>query len=194
MERNAEKTKSRILEAAFREFVEYGRAGARVDRVADRAGCNKAMIYQYFGNKDALFDALIERQTNMTADVSNSSFATIEDAIESISNMVTEDMVRFSTWEALEGRGKNIPAEQERRKVWRSLIDQVQEFIDSGQLPSKLDAEKLELAGCALFIFPTAFPQLTKLITGSSADDPKFQGEWRVFLGDVLNVVRADQK
>jgi AcrR family transcriptional regulator len=40
------------------EFAALGIAGARVDRIAGTAGCNKAMIYAYFGNKDQLFDAV----------------------------------------------------------------------------------------------------------------------------------------
>ncbi len=41
-----------------REFAAFGIAGARVDRIAAAAGCNKAMIYSYFGSKDGLFDAV----------------------------------------------------------------------------------------------------------------------------------------
>src|ERR1044072_1892211 len=43
-------------------FSEHGLAGARVDRIAELAGANKRMIYAYFGDKDRLYDALIERQ------------------------------------------------------------------------------------------------------------------------------------
>jgi AcrR family transcriptional regulator len=53
--RNAELTKHRILEAATEEFSRYGFAGARVDRIAQSAGANKALIYAYFGNKEKLF-------------------------------------------------------------------------------------------------------------------------------------------
>src|SRR2546427_7100221 len=35
-------------------------AGARVDRIAELAGCSKALIYDYFGNKDQLFDAVYD--------------------------------------------------------------------------------------------------------------------------------------
>lgn len=59
-ERNAEATRSRILAAATTEFAEHGLAGARVDRIADAAEANKSLIYSYFGNKGALFDAVIE--------------------------------------------------------------------------------------------------------------------------------------
>lgn len=53
-------TPQRILAAAVDEFAEHGLAGARVDRLASRAGSNKQRIYAYFGNKEQLFDAVIE--------------------------------------------------------------------------------------------------------------------------------------
>lgn len=56
--RNAEATKARILTAATEEFADHGIAGARVDRIADAATTSKAQLYSYFGNKDALFDAV----------------------------------------------------------------------------------------------------------------------------------------
>ena len=60
MSRDAGATKARILTAAVTEFAEYGYAGARVDRIAAAAKANKSMIYVYFGNKDRLFDAVID--------------------------------------------------------------------------------------------------------------------------------------
>jgi AcrR family transcriptional regulator len=41
---SAEQTKTRILDAAFREFAEHGLAGARVDRIAKSAERNKNLI------------------------------------------------------------------------------------------------------------------------------------------------------
>ncbi|MDP4095212.1 TetR family transcriptional regulator [Paenibacillus sp. P96] len=59
--RNAEATKERILEAAMAEFSSYGIAGARVDRIAKNAGCNKNMIYIYFENKETLFITVLQK-------------------------------------------------------------------------------------------------------------------------------------
>jgi AcrR family transcriptional regulator len=58
MQRNADRTRTRILAAATEEFAARGIAGARVNRIAEVAGCNKAMLYAYFGSKDGLFDAV----------------------------------------------------------------------------------------------------------------------------------------
>jgi len=53
-------TRSRILEAATNEFARFGLGGARVDRIATRAGANKRMLYYYFGDKEGLFRAVLE--------------------------------------------------------------------------------------------------------------------------------------
>src|SRR2546428_10987492 len=58
--RNAESTKQRILAAASEEFSRHGFAGARIDRIAELAGANKRMIYAYFGDKDRLYESLME--------------------------------------------------------------------------------------------------------------------------------------
>ncbi len=63
--RDAAATRQRLIDAARAEFAQYGIAGARVDRIATNAGANKAQIYNYFGSKDRLFDAVWDpRVTN----------------------------------------------------------------------------------------------------------------------------------
>jgi AcrR family transcriptional regulator len=59
--RDAEKTRALILEAAAAEFARSGLGGARVDRIAAQAGVNVRMLYYYFGSKDELFLAVLER-------------------------------------------------------------------------------------------------------------------------------------
>lgn len=58
--RDPEKNQARILAAATDEFARHGLGGARVDRIAARAGANKRMLYYYYGNKDDLFLAVLE--------------------------------------------------------------------------------------------------------------------------------------
>jgi AcrR family transcriptional regulator len=58
--RDPERTRAAILAAATREFAEKGFGGARVDSIAARAGTNKRMLYHYFGDKEALYLAVLE--------------------------------------------------------------------------------------------------------------------------------------
>jgi TetR/AcrR family transcriptional regulator len=60
-QRDAERTRRALLDAALKEFAAKGRAGARVSEIADRAGVNKQLISYYFGGKEGLYDALVER-------------------------------------------------------------------------------------------------------------------------------------
>jgi TetR/AcrR family transcriptional regulator len=53
-------TQKKLLTAARREFARNGLAGARVDEIAERAGVNKQLVYHYFGDKDALYLAVLE--------------------------------------------------------------------------------------------------------------------------------------
>jgi len=53
-------TRKKLLAAARREFADSGLAGARVDEIAARAGVNKQLVYHYFGDKDALYLAVLE--------------------------------------------------------------------------------------------------------------------------------------
>ena len=59
--RDPNRTRETILKSAQDEFTARGLSGARVDRIARHAGVNKRMIYHYFGNKDGLYLAALER-------------------------------------------------------------------------------------------------------------------------------------
>ena len=59
--RAAEETRRDILDAAVAEFSEKGLAGARVDDIAARTRTTKRMIYYYFGSKEHLYAAVLER-------------------------------------------------------------------------------------------------------------------------------------
>ena len=59
--RDADRSQKDILDAALAEFAEHGLGGARMDRIAERAGVNKRLIYYYFESKESLFLAVLER-------------------------------------------------------------------------------------------------------------------------------------
>lgn len=55
-------TRAAILAAAAHIFAEQGLAGARTEAIAARAGVNKALLYYYFKDKDALYAAVLDDQ------------------------------------------------------------------------------------------------------------------------------------
>jgi AcrR family transcriptional regulator len=58
--RDAARSREAILLAARDEFAAHGLGGARVERIAERAGVNKKLLYHYFVDKDDLFRAVME--------------------------------------------------------------------------------------------------------------------------------------
>ncbi|MBB5156122.1 TetR/AcrR family transcriptional regulator [Saccharopolyspora phatthalungensis] len=50
-----------ILKMATKEFADKGYAGARIDDIARRTQTTKKMIYYYFGDKEGLYRAVLER-------------------------------------------------------------------------------------------------------------------------------------
>ncbi|MGA3318328.1 MAG: TetR/AcrR family transcriptional regulator [Candidatus Korobacteraceae bacterium] len=58
--RQPEASRSAILQAALVEFAQEGIAGARMDAIAAAAGVNKALLYYYFRDKEALYAAVLD--------------------------------------------------------------------------------------------------------------------------------------
>src|ERR1044071_2700034 len=50
-----------ILAVATEEFAINGLSGARVDQIAERTRTSKRMIYYYFGGKEGLYEAVLEK-------------------------------------------------------------------------------------------------------------------------------------
>lgn len=59
-QRDPARTQKEILAAALQEFAEHGLGGARVERIAERAGLAKRLIFYYFQTKENLFGAVLQ--------------------------------------------------------------------------------------------------------------------------------------
>jgi len=59
--RQPEESRAAILQAAVREFSREGVAGARTDAIARTARVNKALLYYYFKDKEALYSAVLDQ-------------------------------------------------------------------------------------------------------------------------------------
>lgn len=59
---------TQILTIASEEFGTYGFAATSVAAVAQRAGISKPLIYNYFGSKEGLYEACLDRGGSLVAD------------------------------------------------------------------------------------------------------------------------------
>lgn len=65
-----EEARERILRAAMELFAQKGYDGTRINEIAEMAEVNKALIYYYFDNKQAILDSLLTSVMKQLADIS----------------------------------------------------------------------------------------------------------------------------
>jgi AcrR family transcriptional regulator len=138
--RNAEATRERILEAALAEFSAHGIAGARVDRIAQTAGCNKNLIYIYFEDKETLFTTVlgkhlmrIHEELPFTPDNLPLYAATVFDFA-----MANPDLMRLLAWSVLERKGEGPSG---RVAMFSAKIAALAEAQKGGQVGTAFPAE-----------------------------------------------------
>ena len=139
--RNAEATRQRILGAASKEFSRHGFAGARIDRIAELAGANKRMIYAYFGDKDRLYESLMERRiaewaeaVPFTPDNLGAYAAARFDYMRA-----NPDVRRLAAWHTFE-RSKPTTAE---RAIYQTRIDALAAAQRAGEVSPVIPAVDL---------------------------------------------------
>lgn len=87
--RNAARTQQAILVAATEEFSSLGLGGARIDSIAARAGINKKLLYYYYGNKEGLFKAVLEKAYGNIRKAERALHLTELEPIEAIRQIVS---------------------------------------------------------------------------------------------------------
>jgi AcrR family transcriptional regulator len=65
---NADEARQQILSAAEQVILRYGVAKTTMDDIGKEAGVSRPTVYRYFGDRDALLRALIERRSRMLFD------------------------------------------------------------------------------------------------------------------------------
>jgi AcrR family transcriptional regulator len=192
--RDPERTRKRILEAASTEFAAKGFAGARVDTIARNASINKRMLYHYFGDKNGLFREVLRKKM---AQRRAWNLATPDDPTSSLPywfELACKDKswVRLMEWEALQFTGRKLIDERRRVKSAADAVQRIARRQKSGHLALDMDAGAMLLGMIALSWFPLAFPQLTRLITGCTAEDDAFVRKHRQFLEKVSVAFRGN--
>lgn len=140
-QRQSEATRQRLLAAAFEEFQRYGLAGARVDRIAERAKANKRLMYVYFGDKEQLFDAVVVRDVEAMLDTVPFTARDLPGyAVQLLDYLEDRPAVlRLFAWRNLE-RTETSEGEQ---ASYRAKIANIVEAQQAGLLDARLPAAHL---------------------------------------------------
>jgi len=135
--RDPEAARRRILDAGAAEFATVGFAGARVDRIADRAGINKRMLYHYFGDKQGVYGAVLADRLKALISVSGS----VDEQLNRLMSQLDQTLARLLIWRLLESRAESGADDDELGgEGLRAALESLQR---EGGLPGDLDVAAL---------------------------------------------------
>jgi AcrR family transcriptional regulator len=171
---DTEGTKRRLKAAATAEFAEFGPDGTTMTRIAARAGINKERLYNYFGDKQALWEAVIADELERLAasvEVPERGFADIgEFAGRTFDyHAAHPELARLLQWEGLSGR----PAAHEASRTahYREKVARIADAQRLGIVDGGIDPGYLAYLLIALAAWWITVPQLATMIVGSGPSE-----------------------
>jgi AcrR family transcriptional regulator len=175
-QRDPERTKAKIIEAAVEEFSAKGFTGARVSEIAARAGVNQQLIAYYFDGKEGLYREIGRLWRSYEA----SEFPDDMDPVEMIKHYVRASVdlkqgSRMLAWEGLADTGTDLVAEEarERDTRLRHEVEQIRGRQLAGELDPRLDPAAVHLIALSAANALTVYPQLARGVFGVKAITPE---------------------
>ena len=175
-QRDPERTKARILEAAVEEFSAKGFTGARVSEIAARAGVNQQLIAYYFDGKAGLYRELGRQWRAYEAQ----AFPDDLDAAETIKRYVRTSVEhrngsRLLAWEGLGDTGSDLDEDEARERDTRLAqeVEQIRGRQRAGELDDRIDPAALHLIALSAANALTVYPQLARGLIGGDTSSPE---------------------
>ena len=195
--KKSELTRRRILDAAEAEFSEKGIFGARIDSIAQSAGVNKRMIYEYYSSKEGLYKTVLidvyNRASRWEADISSEGkepAEVIRAIVHSYFEFLTADnsFVRILMWENLNGAA--FLKEAGQRDLKAKALDFIKRVIADGKEKGvfRPDADEYQVTVSLLNFAFSYFANVHTLSYVLSSDmlDASKISERADFISDIL--------
>jgi AcrR family transcriptional regulator len=197
-QRDAERTQREILDVATSEFADQGFAGARVDEIAARTRTTKRMIYYYFGSKERLFVAVLERAyatiraAEQTIEVDHLEPTA---AIRRLAELTFDhheshpDFIRLVSIENIH-RAEHIAGREELAGQNTPAIELLERILERGRADGSftrdVDAVDMHLMISAFCVFRVANRHTFGAIFDRDPLDPALRERYRQMLGDMV--------
>jgi AcrR family transcriptional regulator len=197
-QRDAERTRGEILAAATREFADRGFDGARVDEIAARTRTTKRMLYYYFGGKEQLYIAVLERAyAEIRAAEQQSDVEHLDPvaAIRRIAELTFDhhesrpDFIRLVSIENIH-RAEHIAKSEAVARLGTPTIGLLDRILERGRAEAlfrdDVDAVDVHMVISAFCIFRVANRHTFGVIFGRDLTDPALRDRYRTMLGDLV--------
>jgi AcrR family transcriptional regulator len=196
--RDADRTRAEILDVATAEFAQLGYTGARVDEIAAKTSTTKRMIYYYFGSKEQLFIAALERayagirSLEQELDVDHLDPA---EAIRQLAELTFDhheahpDFIRLVSIENIH-HAEHIAKSDVLSRLANPALDVLGRILErgvvAGQFRDDVDALDVHMLISSYCVFRIANRYTFDAIFGRDLLDPKRREQLRRMLGDLL--------
>lgn len=197
-QRDAERTRAEILDVASEEFADKGYTGARVDEIAARTRTAKRMIYYYFGNKQQLYTAVLERAYSVIRAAEQQLDLADLDPVEAIRKLaeVTFDhheshpqFIRLVSIENIH-HAEHLSTSSTLRGLANPAVDVLggilQRGREQGRFRDDVDALDVHMLISAFCIFRTANRHTFRAIFDRDLLAAQHRDHQRRMIGDVL--------
>ena len=189
-QRDPERTKGRIIDAAIAEFGTKGFAAARVSEIADRAGVNKQLISYYFGGKQGLYNEIAERWQQTSADLAHPDRPLDAVVAEfTMANLHNRDWAKLMVRSNLDSSGE-APDEQADRGYMQAQVADIRRRQAAGELPEDLDPAYFMLALFAAAAASVTLPRVTRMIVDEDPESEEFATRYAEQLARLVRHLR----
>jgi AcrR family transcriptional regulator len=196
--RNPDLTREEILDVAVREFARHGLAGARVDEIAAQTRTTKRMIYYYFGGKEQLYIAALERVYSLFRDVEARLDVNDLDPVAAIRQLAQltldhheahPDFIRLVAIENIH-RAENISRSEILRPMNSPVITTTGRILERGYAAGvfrrRVDPVDLHMMISAFCFFRVANQHTFLAAFGRDLVDPASHELHREMVGDMV--------
>ncbi len=197
--RDAAATREKILKIGIREFCAHGYGGARTSRIALRAKCNIRMIYHYFGSKEALYIAALERVYSeiraKEEELDLYHLAPIEGVTALVEftfdHMVEhQDFVQLATIENIQ-RGKYLKRSKNVPTATALLINAITDLLKRGQkegtFRKNVDPVQFYISILALSYLHLSNKYTLSITYGGDLQDPRWLSDRRKHVKEMVH-------
>ena len=197
-QRDAERTRAEILDVATSEFADRGYAGARVDEIAAKTSTTKRMIYYYFGGKEHLYVAVLERAYKRIRGLEQQLDVEHLDPVQAVRELAGltfdhheahPEFIRLVSIENIH-RAQHIAHSEALSGLANPALDVLGRILergwDAGLFRDDVDALDVHQVISAYCVFRTANRHTWRALFGRDMLDPERREHQRRLLGDLV--------
>ncbi|EWY36455.1 TetR family transcriptional regulator [Skermanella stibiiresistens SB22] len=193
-----ERTRRDILAVATKEFADHGLTGARVDAIAARTRTTKRAIYYYFGSKEGLYVAVLEKAYGDIRAIEASLHLEDLDPERAIRKLVeftvdynenNPDFVRLVSIENIH-RAEHMAASKSIQNLNVAIIQIIEGIVRRGQVQGifrdGIDPVDLHMLISAFCFFRVSNRHTFGAIFGQDFSDPAYLEKHKRIIGDSV--------